>query len=111
MLKNLVAFFIAALILLFCNVASASRSLQVVLYCAAPNAACDMAQTRLESVRARFTVVRAWESDDNYEEYSIVVDTYGLNPNSAAPITVIEDSVIVGTDSIVGVYNLIRRNR
>lgn len=111
MLKNIAALFLAGVVLFAGNVASASRSLDVVLYCAAPNAACDMAKSRLESVRARFTIVRAWESDDSFDEYSIVVDTYGLNPDSTAPVTVIEDSVVVGTDGIVGVYNLVRNNR
>lgn len=111
MLKNLLVVFSALVILFAANVAQALWRPSVVLYCVAPNAACDMAQTRLESVGARFALVRAWASEDSFDEYSIVVDTYGLNPESTLPVTVIEDSVVVGTDHIVNVYNLVRSNR
>jgi len=111
MLKNLFAALSALLILSTPSIVHASRRPSVVLYCVAPNAACDMAQTRLESVGARFALVRAWADEDSFDEYSIVVDTYGLNPESTLPVTVIEDSVVVGVEHIASVYNLVRSNR
>ncbi len=105
----LVSFFFG--IILFSNTASAMRNLEVVLYCSVPNAACDMAQSRLDSVHAHYAIVRTWEDQDSRDEYDLIVDTYGLNPATTQPVTVIEDSIVVGVDGIVPTYNLVRSNR